>query len=479
MITLQLVELFRHQLKARMPFRYGIATMTEVPHVVLRLTFDFAGRTQAGVAADHLPPKWFTKDPARDPLEEIDEMLLVIRAAVRHARGIRAATPFAFWRELYAAQADWAEKQNLPPLLAQFGVTLVERALIDAFCRAQATTFPAALRENRFGIDLGAIHPSLAGTSPGDWLPAAPPTAVFARHTVGLSDPLTDDEIPADERVDDGLPQSLTACIRFYGLKHFKLKINGDAPRDRDRLMRMARVFAAECGGDYAYSLDGNESFHEVGVFKDYVTQLRATVGDDAFWSKLLFIEQPWHRQVALSPAIGELAAAWPDRPPVIIDESDAELSSLPDALALGYAGTSHKNCKGVFKGVANACLLAARRAQGLPAMMSGEDLSNVAPVAVLQDLVVQACLGITSVERNGHHYFAGAAQWPAAIQAQLLASHPDLFIKSAAGWPRLDVKTGRLELGSVLAAPFGYAGELDTTGLDQIAPISRLSSYE
>ncbi|MBW7893767.1 MAG: hypothetical protein H3C27_01535 [Opitutaceae bacterium] len=472
MITLQHAELFRHQLKARMPFRYGIATMTEVPHVVLRLTFDFGGNAQTGVAADHLPPKWFTKDPQRDPLEEIDEMLLVIRNAVQHARGISAATPFAFWRALYDAQAAWATKQNLPPLLAQFGVTLVERALIDAFCRAQATTFPTALRENRFGIDLGAIHPSLAGTQPGDWLTAAPPTAVFARHTVGLSDPLTDDEIPADERVDDGLPQSLTACIRFYGLKHFKLKINGDAPRDRDRLARMAAIFAAECGGDYAYSLDGNESFHEVGVFKDYVTQLRATVGDDAFWSKLLFIEQPWHRQVALSPAIGELAAAWPDRPPVIIDESDAELASLPDALALGYAGTSHKNCKGVFKGVANACLLAARRAQGLPAMMSGEDLSNVAPVAVLQDLVVQACLGITSVERNGHHYFAGAAQWPAAMQARLLGSHPELFIKSAAGWPRLDVKAGRLELGSVLAAPFGYAGELDTTGLDQIAPI-------
>src|SRR5690606_28115053 len=101
MITLQHAELFRHQLKARMPFRYGIATMTEVPHVVLRLTFNFAGRTQAGLAADHLPPKWFTKDPQRDPLEEIDEMLLVIRNAVQHARGISAATPFAFWHALY------------------------------------------------------------------------------------------------------------------------------------------------------------------------------------------------------------------------------------------------------------------------------------------------------------------------------------------------------------------------------------------
>lgn len=467
MIKLRDAEIFSQPLKARMPFRYGIATMTEVTHVFLQLTFDFDGRVQAGVAADHLPPKWFTKDPQRPLEEEIEEMLLVIRTALGHARATTAATPFAFWRSLYDAQAAWAQAQGLPPLLAQFGVTLVERALIDAFCRVEKTTFPVALRTNRFGVELGAVHPALAGTQPADWLPAAPPSEVFCRHTVGLSDALTDDEIPDDERVTDGLPQSLTACIRFYGLRHFKLKINGETDRDRSRLARMAEIFVAECGGDYAFSLDGNESFHEVGVFKDYVTGLRATVGDATFWSKLLFIEQPWHRKVALSPAIGELAAAWPDRPPVIIDESDAEISSLPTALSLGYAGTSHKNCKGVFKGAANACLLAQRRAQGLSSMMSGEDLSNVAPVAMPQDLVAQACFGITSVERNGHHYFAGLGQFPAALQQQMLARHPDLFVTSAAGWPRLDVKDGRLKLASALDAPFGYAGELNLSALN------------
>ncbi len=468
MIKLLESELFRHQLKARMPFRYGIATMTEVPHVFLRLTFDFDGVVQVGLSADHLPPKWFTKDPQRGLEDEIDEMLLVIRTAVRHAQTISADTPFSFWRQLYAAQAAWAAANDLPPLLAQFGVTLVERALIDASCRQQGTTLAAALRENTLGIDLGEIHASLAGTQPGDWLPAQPPTEIFARHTVGLADELTDEEIPDAERVHDGLPQSLVACIRFYGLRHFKLKINGEAERDQSRLAQMAQIFARECGGDYAYSLDGNESFHEVAAFKEYLSGLRAKVGDDDFWSKLIFIEQPWHRNVALSPAIGELAAAWPDRPPIIIDESDAELSSLPMALSLGYAGTSHKNCKGIFKGVANACLLAQRRTQGLPAMMSGEDLSNVAPVAVIQDLAAQACLGITSVERNGHHYFAGMAQFPATLQAHMLAHHPDLFIKSEAGWPRINVQAGRIVIDTVLAAPFGNAGVLDLSGLER-----------
>lgn len=470
MITLLDAELSRLQLRARMPFRYGIATMTEVPHVFLRLTFDFDGASGTGISADHLPPKWFTKDPDRDLDEEIEEMLLVLRTAVAHARTITAATPFAFWRELYTAQAAWGEANDIPPLLAQFGVTLVERAMIDAFCRVNQTTLAAALHKNVFGIELGEIHASLAGSHPTDWLPEHAPTKVFARHTVGLSDPLTDEEIPADERVEDGLPQSLTACIRFYGMQHFKLKINGETARDQERLARMAKIFAAECGGDYAFSLDGNECFHEVTTFRNYVSELKAKVGDGDFWSKLLFIEQPWHRSVALSPEIGELAAAWPDRPPIIIDESDAEITSLPTALELGYAGTSHKNCKGVFKGTANACLLAQRRAQGLPAMMSGEDLSNVAPVAVLQDLAAQACFGITSVERNGHHYFAGLTQFPETLQNAMLSNHGDLFTKEVTEWPRLDVRDGHIVLGTVLSAPFGYAGELDLSGLAKVA---------
>jgi hypothetical protein len=363
---------------------------------------------------------------------------------------------------LYAAQSAWAQTgaagEAVPPLLAHFGTSLVERALVDAFGRVHGASLVTALQENLFGVELGALRPELAGTAPRDWLPAQPVEKVIARHTVGLSDPLEDGDIPADERVSDGLPQALDACIRVYGIRHFKIKINGETARDRDRLTRMAGILARECAGaDWAFSLDGNESFKEVGVFAEYARQLMAAPELKTFWPRLLFIEQPWHRDVALSAAIGELAKAWPERPPIIIDESDAELGSLPAALALGYAGTSHKNCKGIFKGVANACRLAQRRAVGEPGMLSGEDLANVGPVALLQDLAVQAALGVTSVERNGHHYFAGLSAWPAELQAHVLAKHGDLYCPmqgaGAAGWPRVNVVGGEVRIGSVTRA--------------------------
>ena len=62
--------------------------------------------------------------------------------------------------------------------------------------------------------------------------------------------------------------------------------------------------------------------------------------------------------KASLEEDTGKALAAWTKHPPFIIDEADASLGDLPRALALGYAGTSHKNCKGLTKGLANAALL-------------------------------------------------------------------------------------------------------------------------
>src|SRR5438105_842373 len=125
-------------LKTRMPFRYGIATMTEAPHAFVRLRVVVDEAEETGVSADLLPPKWFTKEPAKPLDEEVDEMLLVIEHAVRAAAGLRAESVFAAWRQLWDEQDRWGREKGLPPLLTHFGTSLVERALIEAFCRRKA-----------------------------------------------------------------------------------------------------------------------------------------------------------------------------------------------------------------------------------------------------------------------------------------------------------------------------------------------------
>jgi hypothetical protein len=451
----------------RMPFHYGIATLTELPHLFVRVAAEIDGASCAGVAADGLAPKWFTKNPATSAAHDIAEMLRVIAAACMFAREAGAApTVFALWQRVYAAMQEWGRAQGYPPLLTSLGASLIERALIDAFCRARNITFATAVRENALGIRLGALHPELAGAQPIDLLPPQPLAALTLRHTIGLSDPLADDQIAPDQRVDDGLPQSLAACVRTYGLTYFKIKLRGEIDTDTARLRQIAAVLNREAPS-YRLTLDGNEQFHTVAAFRELWQALQHDPDLAPLMSRLLFVEQPLHRDVALSAATAGALLDWPDRPPIIIDESDGEIASLPLALAAGYAGTSHKNCKGVFKGIANAALIAQRQLAD-PArayMLSGEDLSNVGPVALLHDLAVMATLGITHVERNGHHYFAGLSMFAPELQERVLALHGDLYRRHPRGFAMLHVQDGRIDIGSVVAAPFGLAFPFDTSG--------------
>ena len=465
-LSVRRVGLHVLNMQTRMPFRYGIASLVAVPHLFVRVEADINGSREVGIAAEGLPPKWFTKYPDTSFSDDLDEMIAVIRQACTLAEEAPPAdSVFAFWVRLHERQMTWAAETDYPPLLWGFGVSLLERALIDAFCRSTGTPFARALRDNTLGMQLGAIHRELEGFSPADLLPVEPLRSVIVRHTVGLADPLTDEEIPAEDRLDDGLPQSLAASIRFYGLTHFKILLSGDAAADLRRLRQIANLLEAHVAGDYAFTLDGSEQYTEMEPFRRDWNAILAEPSLHGFLGHLLFVEQPLRRDAALSPQAKSELLAWSDRPPLIIDESDGDLSSVVEALDCGYVGASFKNCKGVFGGIANACLLTSRRRSdpGGYYVQSSEDLASVGPVAMLQDLAVLASLGIEHSQRNGHHYFAGLSMFPTDVQADVLAKHATLYRRHDRGYPVLDIRQGRLDTGSVVAAPFGYGVELDT----------------
>ena len=455
------IDFFRTDMQTRFPFRYGIASMTDLPHLFVLARVEIDGVHCSGIAADGLPPKWFTKNP--DTSFEDDDLPAMLRV-IRHAadQAVHLGTKrsvFAWWRELYDAQSSWAKSMQIAPLLAGFGVSLMERAVIDAFCRRHQLTFFEALQENALAIELAAIRPELATASVSDFLPSRPPESIAVRHTVGLGDPLTDDQIAPGDRLDDGLPYSLESNIRDYGLRYFKIKLSGDLQIDRERLVEIAAIVNRHTGPSARFTLDGNEQFQSVGTFRDAWEELCSVDRlRDFFDRSLLFVEQPLHRDVALGSSVQAALEGWDDAPPIIIDESDSELESLPTALRLGYRGTSHKNCKGVIKGVAAAATMAARRDQGLESILSAEDLANVGPVALLQDLAVVSALGIEHVERNGHHYFAGLRMFSTELQSLILEDHPDLYRMTDRGFASLAVDGGKLQLGSIQRAPFGVA---------------------
>ena len=142
----------------------------------------------------------------------------------------------------------------------------------------------------------------------------------------------------------------------------------------------------------------------------------------------------------------------------MIIDESDDEINSFPNAIELGYSGTSHKNCKGIFKTLAAAAHIRVRSNDSRRLLLSAEDLVNAGPIALMQDLAVVAALGIEHVERNGHHYYKGLSMFPRSVQDSMIENHGDLFHRNPMGFAAVNPIGGRLKLESINDAIFGYA---------------------
>ena len=453
-------------MKTRMPFRYGIATLEALPHVFLEAEVRIDGNLVKGISAEGLPPKWFTKDLAQSFEDELEEMIGVVRLAADWARRLDASpSPFELWRRLNSTVRN---SMNKPALLVGLGISMVERAVIDACCRHLGCPFHQAVHENELGVELSAIHSELQGSQPADWLPAEPISTLKARHTVGLSDPLTHLDVLDGEEIRDGLPHTLEEVVHRYGIHCAKIKVSGELDRDIKRLDEVLAILESAHGSEFSFTLDGNEYFQDVEVFTHYCKELSSADFYRRHRDRLLFFEQPFHRSVALEVDLVENRL--PDSIPIIIDESDATLDTLRIALERGYAGTSHKNCKGVFKSIAHACFLNMVSLKEKRAyIMSSEDLATVGPVALLQDLAVVGTLGITHSERNGHHYFRGLSEFPKDMQLQMLNHHEGLYNSHPEGFPILQVRNGNLNLNSIHNAPFGYGFDLEPAILDNL----------
>src|SRR5262249_2214203 len=148
--------------------------------------------------------------------QEIEEMLEVIDHALAIAVGMTGPTVYDVWRQVLEGQNVWGRERGYPPLLSQFGTTFIERALIEAFCKAKDRSFSDVVRNNDLGIRLADFDQRLAGEAPCELLPQRPLTRIKARHTVGMADPVEDAEIEAEALLKDSLPQSLEECIQRY-----------------------------------------------------------------------------------------------------------------------------------------------------------------------------------------------------------------------------------------------------------------------
>lgn len=454
-------------MQTRFPFKYGIASMTHLPHLFASATVEINHCVVRGIASDGLPPKWFTKIPQSTFESDLMTDLAVIQRVGAIAESMQVSGNFFdFWIQLYTRHKSEWSAAGIPSLLGNFALSLVERSALDAIARHFDIPLHRLILDNSLGLDLSAINPQLCGLELHHFLPHSPLNRTRVRHTIGLGDPLSEADVSPENRPDDGLPFHLIENIHCYGLTHFKIKICGNIDVDKPRLETIADILRRVVGTSCRFTLDGNEQFLSFSHFRESWEALQESAGIRDFFSEgLIFVEQPVHRSKALDPSIQQELMDWKNHPPFIIDEADGDLDSTPQALQLGYSGTSHKNCKGIVKGLANAAYLFHwQNSTGHKTLLSGEDLANVGPVALLQDLALMNLLGIHHVERNGHHYFNGLSAIPESMQQDVLTHHPDLYHKSQSGCPTLRIQMGFLESASVNDAPFGCNPWIDSS---------------
>jgi hypothetical protein len=450
--SLRLVEaqFFERPVKLRLPFRFGVMTLTEAPQVFVRARVRIAdGREGEGVSAELLVPKWFDKRPDLSHEDNFNQLRTSLDIARRHLLAAGDDTPFGLSAFVEAAVHQECAGKDLGGLIASFGLALLDRAILDALGRLENETIFSLVHRNRIGLT-NATTPDLAGFDLDRFLGRLAPTqTIHVRHTVGLVDALNRAETQG-KRLDDGLPESLEEAIAAYGHTYFKLKVNGDLAADIDRLSRTAAVLD-RLDGSYFATLDGNEQYADI----DAVTALWRSLGERPplarLKSSILFIEQPIARSHALLQPVKTLASEIA----IEIDESDAEIGVFPRTKELGYCGISSKACKGFYRALLNRARVEKWNAEEGAGrfFMSAEDLTTQSGVAVQQDLAQALLIGAPHVERNGHHYVDGMAGAPEREQAAFRTAHPELYARSN-DRTRLSIRAGKLALASLHETP-------------------------
>lgn len=407
------------------------------------------GRSVTGASADRPAYGWLDKRKNRDGVAKMRALVGLMESA----REVWLKEPefdalFPHWlgrhKEIKRIGAERMEEE----LTAAFCSALVERALIDAICRAIGQPVFTGIHSADIGFQPGLVHPELKGIDLAGILPAKPGTRFFIRHTVGTSDPITADDIA--KRVDDGEPESLDEYVKRDGLRYFKIKISGDADADTARLGRIWDVLPKTEGT--AVTLDGNEAYEDLGEFSKFIDKLEGELA--GLFDHILFIEQPLTRRLTFDPASKPWIEKIRRKKELIIDEADGSLDAFRRARQIGYAGTSHKNCKGFFKSLMNLALCEVFQEQsGEAAFITGEDLSLMPTVSLHQDYAALGLLGIQDCERNGHHYSFGLSHLTAAEKETALRDHPELYVKRG-DEVFLNIVNGAVNAASVQGVP-------------------------
>jgi len=222
-------------------------------------------------------------------------------------------------------------------------------------------------------------------------------------HLVGAVDPIVEADIKT--RIHDGLPETLPEWIRYNGLTHIKIKLNGDdLAWDVERVVRVDRAAAEtqrERGvAQWFYSCDFNERCPNVQYLLEFLRKVKEQA--PAGFERIQYVEQPTARDLKAdrNNVMHEAAKLRP----VVIDESLTDLESLLLAREMGYTGAALKACKGQTQAV-----LMAAAAQKYKMFLCVQDLTCPGASLIHSAGLAAHIPGVAAIEANSRQYVPAA----------------------------------------------------------------------
>lgn len=469
-ISLRLVDVEMHERpnRLRLPFRFGVTTVTRGRQAIVKVRIRLSdGREQTGYSAEALAAKWFDKNLELSDSDNHHQLRKSLEIATNIYLNASQTTPFLLFANHYTEHVAACEQLELSPLIASYGQSLIDRAIIDALCRACGVSFYEAVNTNLLGMVSHSIIPELDKFDFSAFLAGLQPSnTINVRHTIGLSDPIHKSDIQTADLVNDGLPEALEDVVKVYKNRYFKIKVSGDEKSDLARLEQIASVLD-QASDPYFVTLDGNEQYtddrHITAFYKNIMDNKRLS----RLANSIMCVEQPIIRSKALTKSVETLA----ELVPVIIDESDGELSAFVTARKRHYRGVSSKSCKGIYKSIINKARCEIWNEEGANRyFLSAEDLTCEPGISIQQDLALVSILGLTHVERNAHHFIDGFDDRPVAEAKAFMSAHSDLYGETD-NRVRLKIRDGKFSINSLNCHGFGTSVAPDLRATEPMPP--------
>lgn len=394
----------------RTPMKFGGRVVTDVTLFNVDVTVETRdGRRGQGHGSMPVGNAWgwpSALEPVDRTLQAMIQLSELVANAARNlqqqAHPIELVHDLAHDYDNLAQQVlnDMELSESIPRLAQLVAASPIDAAINDAFGDALEANAYNLLSSEYMNRDLGHfLEGKLAGRFLDEFTLRTPKPTMPLYHLIGALDPLTEADI--DQRLNDGIPETLGQWILADGLTHMKIKLNGDDLQwDVERVAAIEQVnleTQQQRGCDqWWYSTDFNEKCANVQYVMDFLHQIQE-VSPTAF-ERIQYIEQPTNRNLKSYPEnkMHEAAAV----KPVVIDESLVDLESLELSRQQGYSGVALKACKGHGEALMMGAL-----AQHYNLFLCVQDLTCVGASFLHSASIASRIPTVAAIEGNGRQY--------------------------------------------------------------------------